>query len=86
VFCRLVDRAIFYTKEQRASAYNLKKSWKCGLLHLSAPDIYATVLEQLQLLPGHSFLNIGSGTGYLNTMAGLLIGTFIHVSIQIITY
>ena len=43
-------------------------------MHQSAPHIYATVLQNLQLDDASSFLNIGSGTGYLSTVAGVLIG------------
>ena len=31
-------------------------------------------MESLKLSPGLSFLNIGSGTGYLATIAGLILG------------
>ena len=49
-------------------------AWRSDNLHLSAPCIYSSVMENLSLQPGHSFLNIGSGTGYVSTMAGLIIG------------
>ncbi|KAF4518567.1 hypothetical protein B566_EDAN015378 [Ephemera danica] len=41
---------------------------------LSANTNFVEFLEKLQLSPGHFFLHLGSGTGYLSTLAGLLIG------------
>lgn len=70
---RAVDRGFYYTARQRDNAYR-DAAWKQGNLHLSAPCIYSQVLEALKLQPGQSFLNIGSGTGYLSTMAGLILG------------
>ncbi|KAG0718710.1 Protein-L-isoaspartate O-methyltransferase domain-containing protein 1 [Chionoecetes opilio] len=70
---RAVDRGDYFTAENREQAYR-DNAWKKGNLHLSAPCIYAKVMEGLQLADGHSFLNLGSGTGYLSTMAGLIVG------------
>ena len=70
---RAVDRAEYYLPDHRESAYK-DLAWKHGNIHLSAPCIYAEVLESLKLGPGMSFLNLGSGTGYLSTLAGLIIG------------
>nr|XP_039252555.1 protein-L-isoaspartate O-methyltransferase domain-containing protein 1-like isoform X1 [Styela clava] len=70
---RAVDRGHYYLKGQRNSAYH-DIAWKFNHLHLSAPCIYSEVMEHLDLQPGMSFLNLGSGTGYLSTMAGLLLG------------
>lgn len=72
---RAVDRAEYFLPEGRANAYK-DLAWKFGNLHLSAPCIYSEVMEGLCLKPGLSFLNLGSGTGYLSTMVGLIIGQY----------
>ena len=50
------------------------RAWRHGNIHLSAPCIYTRAMESLYLEKGLSLLNIGSGTGYFSTMAGLLLG------------
>ncbi|KAJ8682855.1 hypothetical protein QAD02_018647 [Eretmocerus hayati] len=69
---RAVDRGDYFLSSHREDAYK-DFAWKHGNIHLSAPCIYCEVMEELSLKPGLSFLNLGSGTGYLNTMAGLLL-------------
>lgn len=70
---RSVDRGFFFSDEDKRFAYR-DLAWQSKELHLSAPCVYATVLECLDLCPGHTFLNIGSGIGYFSTVAGLLLG------------
>ncbi|KAK7100453.1 uncharacterized protein [Littorina saxatilis] len=72
---RAVDRANYFLPDHRESAYK-DLAWKHGHLHLSAPCIYSEVLDSLELQEGQSFLNLGSGTGYLSTMAGLVLGSY----------
>jgi len=72
---RSVDRALYYAKDDKLNAYR-DSAWQSGDVHLSAPSVYATVLECLDLHKGHKFLNIGSGIGYFSTLAGLLLGKF----------
>lgn len=72
---RAIDRADYYLEEYRDSAYK-DLAWRHGNLHLSAPCIYSEVMEALDLQPGLSLLNLGSGTGYLSTMVGLILGPF----------
>jgi protein-L-isoaspartate O-methyltransferase len=54
---------------------------KEGNIHISAPHIYGTVLEALELPPqsSASFLNLGSGTGYLSCIAAEILGPHGHV-------
>ncbi|XP_018415298.1 PREDICTED: protein-L-isoaspartate O-methyltransferase domain-containing protein 2 [Nanorana parkeri] len=72
---RAIDRADYYLEEFKENAYK-DLAWKHGNIHLSAPCIYSEVMEALELQPGLSFLNLGSGTGYLSTMVGLILGPF----------
>lgn len=71
---RVVDRADYFLEGTKQHAYK-DLAWKSGNIHLSAPCIYSQVLESLELTEGLSFLNLGSGTGYLSTMVGLIIGS-----------
>ena len=70
---RAVDRALYFPAGRENLAYR-DLAYKNRDVHLSAPCIYCEVLEGLELGEGLSFLNIGSGTGYLSTVAGLLLG------------
>ncbi|XP_040290530.1 protein-L-isoaspartate O-methyltransferase domain-containing protein 2 [Bufo bufo] len=72
---RAIDRADYYLDEFKEIAYK-DLAWKHGNIHLSAPCIYSEVMEALELQPGLSFLNLGSGTGYLSTMVGLILGPY----------
>uniref|UniRef100_UPI00398F27CA protein-L-isoaspartate O-methyltransferase domain-containing protein 1 isoform X1 n=1 Tax=Pristiophorus japonicus TaxID=55135 RepID=UPI00398F27CA len=72
---RAIDRADYYLEGYRDNAYK-DLAWKHGNIHLSAPCIYSEVMEALKLQPGLSFLNLGSGTGYLSTMVGLILGHY----------
>ncbi|KAG8200214.1 hypothetical protein JTE90_024993 [Oedothorax gibbosus] len=72
---RAVDRANYYIASQKQNAYK-DIAWKMGKLHLSAPCVYSVVMEALRLRAGLSFLNLGSGSGYLSTMAGLILGPY----------
>lgn len=72
---RAVDRGDYYLEEFKDSAYK-DSAWKHGNIHLSAPCIYSEVMEALDLQPGLSFLNLGSGTGYLSSMVGLILGKY----------
>jgi len=64
---------MYYTDGNKRNAYK-DLAWRDGNLHLSAPCIYSEVLENIELGPGMSFLNLGSGTGYLSTLCGLIMG------------
>lgn len=75
---RKIDRADymkFDNEEERIDAYD-DRALRKGSLHLSAPCIYTKALEALKIERGHSFLNVGSGTGYFSTMVGMLIGPY----------
>lgn len=71
---RAVDRSHYFLSEARENAYK-DLAWKCGHFHMSAPCIYTEVMEGLCLDKGLSFLNLGSGTGYLSTLVGLVLGS-----------
>lgn len=68
-----VDRGAYLGHSDRQLNY-ADMPIKIGDVHLSAPSIYASALEALDIRPGCSFLHIGSGTGYLSTVVARMAG------------
>ncbi|KAH9255827.1 protein-L-isoaspartate O-methyltransferase [Batrachochytrium salamandrivorans] len=73
-----VDRGFFLpltsNNGNRSQMAYLDEPVICVPFHLSAPHIYAVGLEALNLSPGMSFLNLGSGTGYLSFLVAMITG------------
>lgn len=65
---------MLYRCSAQGQAYIDMAVLKSNDVHMSAPHLYVGALEALDLRAGMSFLNIGSGTGYLSTIASLLLG------------
>ncbi len=55
------------------SAYS-DRPVRIGGVHLSAPHMYAHILEALDIQRGQSILNLGSGSGYLSCLMSTLCG------------
>mmetsp|Transcript_22890 Transcript_22890/g.49874 ORF Transcript_22890/g.49874 Transcript_22890/m.49874 type:complete len:496 (+) Transcript_22890:111-1598(+) len=82
---RSVDRRLFVPKSCQHIAHK-DQPVRDGNIHISAPHIYGTVLEALDLKKdaGFSFLNAGSGTGYLTCIAASILGPqSIHYCVEI---
>mmetsp|Transcript_47456 Transcript_47456/g.143656 ORF Transcript_47456/g.143656 Transcript_47456/m.143656 type:complete len:129 (+) Transcript_47456:194-580(+) len=73
---RTVDRRFFVPKGNEESAHS-DQPLKVGNVHLSAPHIYGSALEALELTENSSlsFLNVGSGTGYLSCIVAEILGS-----------
>eukprot|EP00112_Aurelia_sp_Birch-Aquarium-sp1_P016950 Seg3885.2 transcript_id=Seg3885.2/GoldUCD/mRNA.D3Y31 product="Protein-L-isoaspartate O-methyltransferase domain-containing protein 2" protein_id=Seg3885.2/GoldUCD/D3Y31 len=70
---RCVSRAAFVPSDLLEDAFKDTPLRGSHHVHLSAPHMYATIMEELELDVGMSFLNVGSGTGYFSTLAGYII-------------
>jgi protein-L-isoaspartate(D-aspartate) O-methyltransferase len=73
-----VDRGKFLPPELKDKAYEdtpLRCKYEGGIVHQSAPHMYAHILEHMQIKPGHAILNVGSGTGYLSTLFAWFAGS-----------
>eukprot|EP00611_Tribonema_gayanum_P024181 TRINITY_DN526_c0_g1_i4.p1 TRINITY_DN526_c0_g1~~TRINITY_DN526_c0_g1_i4.p1 ORF type:complete len:417 (-),score=101.89 TRINITY_DN526_c0_g1_i4:853-2103(-) len=80
---RAVDRGAFLPPALSGEAY-FDQPLRHMSFHQSAVHIYAMCLESLELDKGMSFLNIGSGTGYLSTMAAYLCGQWsVHHGLEL---
>lgn len=82
---RAVDRKFFVPKGNEDVAHS-DQPLKVGNIHISAPHVYGTALQALELQKGSplSFLNIGSGTGYLMAIVSEIIGpTSLNFGVEI---
>ncbi|GKY90528.1 hypothetical protein MPSEU_000026500 [Mayamaea pseudoterrestris] len=73
---RAVDRRFFVPTNTRHLAH-IDQPLREGNVHISAPHMYGAIVEALDLTPSSctTFLNIGSGTGYLSCIVSHILGS-----------
>eukprot|EP00931_Biecheleriopsis_adriatica_P104110 TRINITY_DN78847_c0_g1_i1.p1 TRINITY_DN78847_c0_g1~~TRINITY_DN78847_c0_g1_i1.p1 ORF type:complete len:449 (-),score=97.09 TRINITY_DN78847_c0_g1_i1:45-1361(-) len=83
---RAVDRRKFLpgADERSAEVYN-DAPVRIDHFHMSQPSLYADALEHLDLKPGLSFLNVGSGTGYFSSIVSEITGPALHHGVDLHT-
>ena len=71
-----VSLYMHYNIQGQESMAHSDQPLKDGNVHISAPHIYGSAMEALDLHPNSStsFLNIGSGTGYISCIAAQILG------------
>lgn len=82
---RNVDRRLFVPKNCQDNAHK-DQPIRDDNIHISAPHIYGSVIEALDLKKdaGLSFLNAGSGTCYLTCIAASILGSrSVHYCVEI---
>mmetsp|Transcript_24200 Transcript_24200/g.51399 ORF Transcript_24200/g.51399 Transcript_24200/m.51399 type:complete len:491 (-) Transcript_24200:2821-4293(-) len=82
---RSVDRELFVPKLSKEIAHK-DQPIRENNIHISAPHIYGSVIEALDLKKGAGFsvLNAGSGTGYLTCIAASILGPrSVHYCVEI---
>mmetsp|Transcript_18720 Transcript_18720/g.40296 ORF Transcript_18720/g.40296 Transcript_18720/m.40296 type:complete len:511 (+) Transcript_18720:131-1663(+) len=82
---RAVDRRFFVPRSMQYMAHT-DQPLKEGHIHISAPHIYGSIVEALELKSNSSlsFLNLGCGTGYLSCIVAHILGpTSRHVGVDI---
>eukprot|EP00804_Cyclotella_cryptica_P007699 CCRYP_001323-RA/>CCRYP_001323-RA protein AED:0.13 eAED:0.13 QI:294/1/1/1/1/1/6/111/561 len=82
---RRVDRKFFVPRGNESMAHS-DQPLKEGNVHISAPHIYASAMEALDLVPNSSmsFLNIGSGTGYISCIVAEILGpNSLHYGVEL---
>jgi protein-L-isoaspartate O-methyltransferase len=68
-----VERGFFVPESVQRHAYD-DSPLRADGVHMSAPHIYGSIMDALDVKEGNSFLNVGSGTGYISTIAAVLGG------------
>lgn len=66
-------RGFFVPSSAIESSYNDEPLLSEGI-HLSAPHMYVLQLQHLKLEEGQTFLDLGCGSGWFTTLAGIIVG------------
>ena len=82
----ILSSTTFKKSQNQVSLAHSDQPLRDDHVHISAPHIYGSALEALELHAGssQSFLNLGSGTGYLSCMVANILGpNAAHVAVEI---